>query len=163
MARINLKHCTFKIRDGSGTPNELELTIGQGNLTWTETFNREYIMDRGNLDDVIDGDDAPMQVDFQFRFDYLRSRGTTTPTVYEAFHRIGNAQGWDSTDDDPCHPYCLDLVVENVPNCSTGDDETFIFPDFRIETLNPDIGGSQVSASGRCNAVRPTITRVAKS
>jgi hypothetical protein len=164
MARINLRNCTVKLRDGSGTPKELTIGIGQGNLTWTETFNREYLPDRGILDDVVDGDETPMQVDFQFKFEYLKSAaGATTPTPYEAMHKIGAASTWVSSDADPCHPYSLDLIVENVPNCSTGDNETYVFPDFRVESINPDINGRQVSASGKCNAVRPTITRVAKS
>jgi len=164
MARINLKNCTFTISDGSGTPNEVEIDIGQGNLTWTETFNREYIPNRGTLDDVVEGDEAPMAVDFQFILEFLKSvSGGTTPTVYEALNKIGAAALWVSTDSDLCRPYAVDITVANVPNCATGFNETYIFPDFRLDSMNPDIGGAQVGASGRCNAVRPTITKVAKT
>jgi len=164
MARINLRNCTFTISDGSGTPNEVVVDVGQGNLTWTETFNREYIPNRGALDDVVEGDDAPMSVDFQFVLDYLRSpSGDTTPTVYEALNKIGAASAWVSSDSDTCRPYAVDITVANVPNCVTGFDETFIFPDFRLDSMNPDMGAAQVSASGRCNAIRPTITNTAKS
>ena len=138
--------------------------LNQGNLTWTENIEYEYLPDRGTLDDVVEGDEQPVAVDFQFKFDYLKSAsGAATPSVYEALHNIGNAASWVSTDSDLCRPYAVDIVIENVPNCSTGDNETYTFSDFRVESVNPDIGGAQVSASGRCNITRPTITRTAKT
>jgi len=164
MARIDLRNTTITLKDGSSTPNEVEIGIGQGNLTWTENIEYEYLPDRGVLDDVVEGDEQPVSVDFQFKFDYLKSAsGATTPSVYEALHNIGNASSWVSSDTDICRPYSVDIEIENVTNCTTGDNETYLFSDFRVESVNPDIGGAQVSASGRCNIVRPTITRTAKT
>jgi len=164
MARIDLKHTTVTLRDGSTVPNEVEVGIGEGNFTWTETIEYEYLPDRGNLDDVIEGDQQPVSVDFQFKFTYLKSAaGALTPSVYEALRKIGNAASWVSSDPDACRPYAVDIFIEHTPDCPTGDNESYLFSDFRVETINPDIGGATVSASGRCNITRPTITRTPKS
>jgi len=49
-AQIDLKNATLKIKDG-GT-NEMEVTLGEGNLVYTERQNVEYTLDRGTLDEV---------------------------------------------------------------------------------------------------------------
>jgi len=64
-----------------------------------------------------------------------------------------------STDSDACAPYAVDLEVIYDPNCGGNDVETYIFPDFRKEELAFDFRNKSISCSGRCNALRPTITR----
>jgi hypothetical protein len=48
-AQIDLKNVTIKIVDGATPANELEIKIGEGNLTYSEKVNRQYIKDRGPL------------------------------------------------------------------------------------------------------------------
>ena len=87
---------------GGGTfiagPNQLKIKIGEGNLTYSEKVTREYKKDRGKLDQVRDGEEMPMDVNFQFAFLFLSSpSGALTPTIEEFFYQSGPASGYLST------------------------------------------------------------------
>jgi hypothetical protein len=163
--QIDLKDCTFKIRDGSSpTPNELTIKIGEGNLTYTENVEREYTPDRGVLDEVRDGDEQPLDVTFDFTWEFLRGGlgSGDPPTVEDALKNRGNAAGWVSADSDPCRPFAVDIVVEYVPACGVGalaDMETYTFPDFRHDTIEHDFRAGTVSVTGRCNVTEATVIR----
>ena len=62
---------------------------------------------------------------------------------------------------DPFEPYSVDLEVEHEPSCpgSGVQKEITLFPDFRWDSLEFDLREATISATGRCNAVEPTITR----
>ena len=157
MSRIDFKNCTLKIKDGSS--NSVTVKFGEGNFTYTTTKEMNYYPDRGILDDVVEGDQVPMDVSFEGVWEYIRSPATTAaPTVEEALKKIGGAADWVSTDDDDCRPYAVDLEFENDPNCSA-DTETLTFPDFRCETVEHDASANTLSFSGKCNAIEPTSVR----
>ncbi len=60
MAQVDLKLATIKIKDGGA--NEITVKIGEGNLTYNETRNVEYTLDKGKLDGVKLGDEVPVDV-----------------------------------------------------------------------------------------------------
>jgi len=158
---IDLKDATFKIKDG-GT-NSITIRIGAGNLTYTERANREYTLDRGILDDVRDGDEEPMDVNFDFVWDYIKGSGSGTPSVEDALKQQGDASAWTSSDSDDCAPFAVDIEITYDPSLNnsdcTGDTETITLPDFRYEELSHDIRNAQISCSGRCNAKQATVAR----
>ena len=161
-AVIDLKKATIKIVDGGAgsSQKEVVIKIGEGNLTWTERKEREYLLDRGLIDEVRDGDETPMEVSMDFNFEYYQSVAASgTPTPIEALKKVGEASAWVSTDVDPCRPYCVDIIVEYDPGCGTGTTETLTFPDFRYEDIGGDIRGGTFSCTGRCNATEPTSVR----
>lgn len=165
-ASIDLKNVTIKLVDGASPANELEVKIGEGNLTWTEKVDRTYTLDRGRLDDVRDADEAPMDVKFDFMWEELKGSSASgePPSIEDVLKRIGNAADWTSTDDDTCRPFAVDIVLVNVPTPSgCGDTETITLPDFRYEQLDHDLRGATVACSGRCNATQPTIVRTTPS
>lgn len=168
MAVLDLKNAQFYILDGTGTPNTVEIRIGEGNLTYSEKVEREYILDRGILEDIRNGDEVPMDLSFDFTYTEMKSiTGDTTPTVYEALKKIGAASSWASTDADPCNPYCVDIKVVIDPPCtgsgSSQQIETILFPDFRYESIDVDMREARVSVTGKCNVTAPTITRSAQT
>lgn len=159
-ATIDLKNCTIKIKDGSSTPNEVEIKIGEGNMSWTERVEREYELDRGSLDTVRNGDETPMEVNFDFKWEFIKAKDTDSlPTIEEALKQTGKASGWATTSSDACEPYSVDLEIENDPDCSPEEKETLTFADFRYEELGHDLQNASISCSGRCNAVKPTSVR----
>lgn len=165
-AEIDLKKTTLKIKDGTGTPNEVEIKLGDGNFTWTENRDIEYTPDRGILDEVKENDEQPMDISFEFKWDYIEGSPSSgaLPTVYEAIKGIGNASSWISTDPDACRPFAVDIEIFYDPTPSTcGDEEIITFPDFRYDDISPDLREAQISATGRCNATAPTIVRQANS
>lgn len=163
MSLIDLKKTTFNIKDGGS--NSVEVKIGEGNLTYSEKVNRVYHKNKGALDEVRDGDEEPMDVKFEFQWEYLTSTssGATTPTVEEALKNTGAASAWETTGGD-CDPFAVDLEVEydptiNAPEGCTDLGETILLQDFRYETLEHDLRAAQVSCSGKCNTVEPVISR----
>lgn len=161
MASFNLKNAVLKIKDGTGTPLTMTVKIGDGNLTFSEKVGREYQMNRGNLDTVRNGDDVPMDVSFDFRWEYIKSDTGDGASVRDALTKTGEASAWVSSDTvDTCAPYAVDLEFTFTPICAGDKTEVFLFPDFRYEDISYDAKAGTVSVSGKCNVTAPTITRV---
>jgi hypothetical protein len=161
MPVIDLKHAVIKLRDGDS--NELEIKIGDGSCTYSEKKNREYKLNRGLLDNVRDGDEAPVEVSFNFDWEWLKSSGAEDVTIEEALKKTGGAAAWVTSGTDPCEPYCVDILIENEAQCADGAtlDELIELKEFRYESLDHDAKGGTVSVSGKCNVTEATITRTA--
>jgi hypothetical protein len=138
---------------------EIEITIGEGDLKYTEADQYKYDLDRGELDTVRKGDDQPMEVTTNFTFDQVKSGTGEAITPIEAIKGTGAASEWVTSSDDPCEPYSVDLVVEDVRPCGGSASATYLFPDFRSEKRDYDIKNAAIAVSGKCNALEPTITR----
>ena len=91
---FDLKNATLKILDGT-TPTPFSLTVkfDEGNFTFTHRRNIEYKLDRGRLATgaVREGDEVPMDVSFQGRFNALISSSGDPKTVYESLTKTGAA------------------------------------------------------------------------
>lgn len=122
----------------------------------------EYELDRGDLDTVRETDQVPLDVTLDMVWEFLKTGTGESVTPYDALNQEGGAVEWPSSSDDSCEPYSVDVEVEYEPACNAGSvqDEIYLFPDFRADTIEGDIREATISASGRCNAVKPTITRV---
>lgn len=145
-------------------PIEVEVKIGEGNLTYTENKELDYELDRGILDTVREGDQQPMDITMDFVYEFV-STGTGEPiTAVDALKGIRGAAEFTSSSADPCEPYAIDLEVDHDPGACVGlvEKELTLFPDFRYETLEFDIDEATISSTGRCNATEPVITRVAQ-
>lgn len=145
--------------------NELEITIGEGNVTWSEQRNIEYTLDRGNIDEVREGDDIPMDVNIDAVWEYITGSSSSgaNPTIKEALTKTGNASSWVSSDPDQCRPYAVDIAILYQPDCTTNDQEEIILPDFRWENHDYDLSDGTFSISGRCNATEALAYRSAQS
>jgi len=163
--QIAFRDCTLKIKDGTTpTPKSLTVKLGNGSLTWDEKRNIEYILDRGNLDDVREGDQVPVQFDLEGSFEkYTGSVGSSTPTPDDALKNLGEASDWVSSDADACKPYAVDLELSIVPSgCTSDDKEVFTFSDFRWEDVKHNTKTGMLSVSGKCNIIRPSVVRQAQ-
>ncbi len=140
-------------------PNEVEITIGDGDLKYTEADQFKYDLDRGELDTVRRGDDQPMEVTTNFTFDQVKSSSGEAITPIEALKGTGAAAEWVTSSSDLCEPYAVDLVVEDVRPCGGTSSATYTFPDFRSEKRDYDIKNATIAVSGKCNALEPTIVR----
>ena len=162
-AQISLKFATIKLIDGTTpTAEEIEIKVGEGNLTWTEAKTMEYLLDRTLLDEVRAGDEVPMDVSFDFIWDYLTGSGGV-PSIEDALKQVNGASTWISTDADLCRPYALDIQIEYIPtNCIAQDKEVITLPDFRYESLAHDLRAGTVACTGRCNATEASPVRSAQ-
>lgn len=158
MPVFDLKNATLVIKDGS--TNSLEIKLGDGTCTFSETLIREYIMNRGKLYSVRNGDEAPVDLSFSFLWEYLKGDTGNPPSVRDVLYKEGNASNWVSTDSDPCTPYCVDLVMTLDQPCAEDKSEVYTFSDFRHEKLDFDAKANSVNCSGKCNITRVSIARV---
>lgn len=159
MSVIDLKNATIKIKDGTGTPNEIEIKVGEGQMKYTEKRNIDYRLDRGVLDDVVEGNEEPMEVSLDFQWEFLKASTGDPPTIEDALKQRGEASSWTSSDPDTCRPYAVDIEILYQPPCSGIQDETILLEDFRWEQLDHDLKGGSVSVSGKCNRTEATVTR----
>lgn len=140
--------------------HELEVKLGEGNLTYSEKRNMEYILDRGGLDTVKEGDDVPVDVKMDATWEFLRAASGDPPTMEDVLKQRGQAAHWESSSDDPCEPYATDIEVAYDPPCGGEEDEIILLRDFRHENLDHDLKQSQISVTGKCNITEAEITRV---
>lgn len=138
---------------------ELTIKIGDGDLNYTENDEFIYDLDRGLLDTVREGDDQPMEVSMNFVYEHITTGTSETIAPMDAIKRRGGAAEWVSASEDPCEPYCVDVVVVHTPPCGTSQIETTTFPDFRSEQREVNFRDTNISITGRCNAVEPIVAR----
>jgi hypothetical protein len=140
-------------------PQQIEIKIGNGNCSYTEKNNYDYTLDRGNLDTVRQGDEAPMEVKLDFVYEFVTTGTAETITPIDALKKQGGAAGWFSSAADQCEPYATDIEVEYVPPCGSIQKEITLFPDFRSESREFNFKDATINVSGRCNASEPIVTR----
>ncbi len=138
----------------------LEVTVGEGNLTYTESREIEYVLDRGNLDTVREGDQVPVSVNLDFVWEFITAVSDSgTPTIEDVIKQIGEAAGWESSDSDECALYAVDLEIEYVPNCGSAYREIILLSDFRWDDLEHNLDEAQVSMTGRANVTQASVSR----
>jgi hypothetical protein len=142
-------------------PIELEIKIGEGNFTYDENREVVFIRDRGALDTFKEGDEQPMDVAFDFTWEFINAiAGAATPTIEQALKHTGPATTWTNSNvDDPCSPYVLDIEIINAPDCGGLLAEVIKLPFFFYTQLSHDSDAAQVSVTGQCNAKMAVITR----
>lgn len=143
-------------------PNELEVTIGEGEVSWDETQERIYQKNRGRLGSVRDGDETPVDVTMAYTFESLTA-GTadTVPTVRDVLYQEGPAANWVSSDtDDPCAPYSVDIEIVNDPECVSFEPEQITLSAFRFEKQSFKIKDASVDVTGKCNITKAAVERI---
>lgn len=141
-------------------PRELTIKVGEGNLTYSEKQNVEYKKDRGRLGTVRLGDEEPVEVSFEFWWEFLKANTGETPSVEDVLKQRGEASGWTSTAEDTCEPYCVDIVILYTPPCEDQPPEKIELKMFRWESLNHDLKQGMLSCSGKCHVKEAVVTRV---
>lgn len=141
----------------------LEIKIGTGNLTYDEKRIMDYTLNRGNLDTVREGDQVPMDLKFDFIWEFLTASSGNDPTIEDVLKNRGEAATWVTSSSDPCEPYAIDIEVEHVPPCGGQQVEAIRFPDFRQESVAHDLKAGTVAVTGKCNATQAIINRITGS
>jgi hypothetical protein len=141
-------------------PRKVEAKIGTGDINHTK--NKDPIVDtnRGLLDGARAGTEQPMDVSFEFVYDWLRSSTPNVPTVDEVLEREGAAADWLTAAADPCEPYQVTLKVIDAPDCGSELAEVILYKYFLPQSINPSVDAAAVSVSGICVATKPVVYRV---
>jgi hypothetical protein len=141
------------------SPQQITVKVGDGNLTYTENKNYDYLLDRGNLDTVREGDEAPLEISLEFVYEFVKTGTGEAITPVDALKGIGGAADWTSTSSDQCESYCVDIVIDRDAPCNTAEDEITVFSEFRYDSLEFDLSAATIAVNGRCNVTEPEITR----
>lgn len=134
--------------------NQIELVLGEGNLTYNEKKAREYKKNKGVLYEVRDGDEEPVEVSFDCWWENLSSSVTDGEpiTFEEALKREGQAANWVSSDTTrPCSPYSVDIVIQKNQPCADLQQETTTLRYFRYEELDHSAKEGTIACKGSCN------------
>lgn len=142
----------------------LRIKVGEGNITWSEKKPREFKLDRGELDQVRNADEVPMDVSVQLMYEELTASSGDPPTPEDALKQRGEAATWVSANtEDPCAPYSINIRFDHTPpNCTAVDIERVILPMFYYESLDHDPKAGTISCQGKCNATEATVTRISQ-
>lgn len=140
-------------------PQRIAVKIGEGNLTYTESKEYEYLLDRGNLDTVKEADQQPVDVSIDFVYEHVTTGTSEDISVVDALKQSGSANEWVSSSSDLCEPYSVDIVVDHVTPCGSTENELTTLGDYRYESLEFDLSEATISTSGRCNLVEATVSR----
>ena len=141
------------------TTQQLYVKIGEGNLTYTEHHDYQYLLDRGWFDTVREPKQVPLDVKVDAVYEHIASETGEFVSPMEALKGEGRASEWVSSSSDPCEPYCIDVLVEYVPPCSPLQAETSRFPMFRAETREINFSAATIAFTGKCFVQEPIITR----
>lgn len=157
----DFKRCKLEIKDNGS--NSLEVQFGDGNITFTETTNVEYELERGSLTNahIIEGDEVPIDVRIEAVYDYIEGRSTNL-SIRDALKGVESCSSWASTDTDACNLYAVDLELSYYPcPVGCGDSEVTTFNKFRVESLEYDAREGSMVISGK--AISFTNTRAAQT
>jgi hypothetical protein len=141
------------------TSQQLDIKIGDGTLKYTENKNYDYLLDRGNLDTVREGNEQPVDVTLDFVYEHVTTGTSENISPVDALKNIAAASEWVSSSADLCEPYCVDIEIEHIQPCGTNQDEYTILPDFRFEKLDFDLKAATIAVSGKCMASSAIVTR----
>lgn len=137
----------------------LLIKVGDGNLTWDETFNHDYEYDRGEIDAVVEGDDEPLSISLDMVYEFATAvTGTNVPTPEDVIKRRGEAADWITTGSDPCEVFAVDLEVDYFPPCNEQHEIT-VFPELRWDNLSHDLNAASISMRARCKVLEPETIR----
>ncbi len=140
-------------------PQQIEVKIGEGNVTYTESKEYDYLLDRGDLDTVREGDQQPMDVSIDFVYEHVTTGTSENITVVDALKQQSDASEWVSSSNDLCEPYSVDIVIDHVTPCGSEENEMTTLPDYRYESLEFDLSEATISTSGRCNVIEASVSR----
>ena len=161
MAKIDFKDMELTIEDGTtGTPKSITIKVGEGTFTYNEQVTREFVLDRGALDTVTNGDQVPMEVSFGSTWEKITVGAGVTggvPTIEDALKQRGAAANWVSTSDDICEPYCVNIKCTYTPREGCGTGGTIVLPDFFYESLGHNLSEGVLDVSGKCNATEAIV------
>jgi hypothetical protein len=141
-------------------PQQIEIKIGEGNLTYTEAKDYQYLLDRGLLDTVKEGDEQPLEISLEFVYEHVTTGTSEAITPVDALKRKGAAGEWVSSSSDQCEPYSVDIEVEHAAPCGTNQDETTIMPEFRYDSLDFNLQDATIAVAGKCNTTEAIVVRV---
>lgn len=167
----NFRDAVLTIKDGSGTPKTLVVSVAEGNLSFTVKKPTFTIRNRGKIIARKEGNEEEMDVSFSVKFEqWSADTASTGLSVPDVLLQKGNTIGqtpatnnWVNTDTQGCAPWAVDLEFKIFKTCdqtATGDYETIVLPKFHATEVKFNEGeeANMIEVTGTCLAFEPTRT-----
>ena len=117
---------------------------------------------RGILDTVREGDEEPIDVNFQFVWEFITADSGDPPSIEDALKRIGQAAAWVSSNADSLAPYSVDIEIVYIPVCHSVKEEIIILEWFNYTELAHSLKDATIDCKGTCNKTQALVTRAAQ-
>jgi hypothetical protein len=157
MAQIDLRNTTLRIAEGSGS--YIDVKIGEGELTYSEKRQIDFVKSRGELDTVRENEEVPLEVSLIFIWEHIFAASGEPITVEDALKKRGGAAGWSSTSTDTLAPYCVNILLYYTPPCPGVALETILFQQFHWIELAHSLKDATVALKGNCNVTQAIVAR----
>jgi hypothetical protein len=157
MATIDLRNTTLRIAERSGS--YIDVKIGEGELTWSEKRQIDFVKSRGELDTVRENEEVPLELSLVFIWEHIMAGSGEPVTVEDALKKRNGASGWTSTSTDTKAPYCVNILLYNVPPCTGVQTETILFQQFHWIELAHSLKDATVALKGNCNTTQALVSR----
>lgn len=142
-------------------PRSLSLKIGEGNLTYEEKRNINYVREKKSIQNgfVMTGDDEPMDVSLDAVWEFLSSDDPDPPTLEEILTHTGAGTAWLTSGADKCEPHSLDMEILYAPPCEGVPGERILLRETRWETIGHDLKAATLSIKGKCKVLLAESSR----
>lgn len=157
MAQIDLRNATVRIADGGS--NYIDVKIGEGDLSYSEKRQVDFVKSRGGLDTARENEEVPMEVSLVAVWEHITAAAGEPITIEDALKRRNGASAWASASPDPLAPYCVNIILIDTPACVSASKETLVFPQFHRIELAHSLKDGTIAIKGTCNATEPQVTR----
>jgi hypothetical protein len=156
----NLRDGELTIKDGTGTPKSLTLTLDNGDLSWDETDSTLEIKDRGVLSHTRPGDQMSCPLSFSAKWVQLIAASTSGGSTYMLYEMVDNLNSTFVSVASTGWQFALKYVFQ-VVDPAGANNETITFNKVHKTTLKCSEGDetNTISFSGVDFEQRPTITR----
>jgi hypothetical protein len=157
MAQIDLRRATVRIADGGSS--HIDVKVGEGDLTYSEKRQIDFVKSRGGLDTVRENEEVPVDVSIVFVWEFITSDSGEPITVEDALKRRNGAASWASASPDALAPYCVNITVTYTPPCPGVKSETIALPQFHYVELAHSLKDGTVALKGSCNVTQAQVSR----
>jgi len=161
----NLRDGQLVVSDGTGTPETLTLALDNGDLSWSEPENDVQILDRGVLDHVRDGDEAPIELSFSAMWTNLvnaTEAGGSAGSANQLYEMINDSGGSTyASVGSAGHKYQLKYAFTVTDPSTSSNTELIAFNKVYKQSLECSEGddANTISFSGIDFETSPTITQ----
>lgn len=159
MAQIDLRNAVIRLFDGSATPNYIDVHIGEGDFSWSEKRQVDFVKSRGQLDTAREGEEVPTEISLVAIWDFITSSSGAPITVEDALKRRNGAAAWVSASPDSLAPYCVNFAIIYSPPCPQVQKETITFPQCHYIEIAHSIKDATLAIKLSANCTEPTVTR----
>ena len=140
-------------------PQQVYIKIGDGNLTYTEHRDYQYLLDRGLLDTVREPKDVPMDVKLDAVYEHITSGTSDNVCPMERAEGAQQRGGMGQFGSRRLRAVLRGRAGGLQPALRPVNRETTVFPMFRAETREINYSAATIVFTGKCMAKEPTVYR----